>query len=201
MLDGTTQQIIVGTIFVALGGCTAVFSAALSYLTVHYEWFQGFRYSWPIVLGAVFALAGVTHFTVADEYKNIYPYRGAWGGLWQLPGTRDFHVSWTGVAELVGGTGLLLGGLLDWLAPVYVSSPNIVTPAGLEADCAAALFVLTWAVTPSNIFMYTHGARLPMEQPPVPVSFHVVRFAMQVVLLGLLFQLGEGAFDALLPQS
>ena len=197
-LDDTTQQIIFGSIFVALGICTAIFSTILSSLTSQYEWFQGFRYSWPVALGLVFSLAGVTHFTVAEEYKNIYPYKGAWGGLWQLPGSPDFHVKWTGVAELVGGIGLLAGGLIDWLAPVYVSSPNIITPAGLESDCAAALFLLTIAVTPSNIFMYTHGARLPMEQPAVPISFHIVRFFMQVVLLGFLFQMGQGTFDALL---
>jgi uncharacterized membrane protein len=200
-LDDTTQQVIFGSILVALGICTALFSTILSSLTLQYEWFQGFRYSWPITLGLVFCLAGITHFTVVEEYKNIYPYKGAWGGLWQLPGSSEFHVKWTGVAELVGGIGLLAGGLIDWLAPAYVSSPNIITPAGLESDCAAALFLLTWSVTPSNIFMYTHGARLPMEQPAVPISFHVVRFLLQVVLLEFLFQMGQGTYDALLQLS
>lgn len=144
-------------------------------------------------------LAGVTHFTVAEEYENVYPYPNAWGGLWKLPGSPQFHVAWTGVAEFVGGAGLLAGGLIDWLAPVYFSSPNIVTQAGLESDCAAALYLLTWAVTPANIFMFTHGAKLPMEvEGPVPITFHVVRFALQVVLLGFLYQMGEGTFDALL---
>lgn len=199
ILDDTTQAAIFVGILVALGVCMSVFSAALSSLTTQFEWFQSFRYSWPITLGLVFVAAGVTHFTVAAEYKNIYPYPGAWGGLWKLPGSADFHVAWTGAAELVGGLGLLVGGLIDWLAPVYLSSPNLVTAAGLESDCAAALYLLTWAVTPANIFMFTHGAKLPMEvEGYVPISFHVVRFIMQVVLLGFLYQMGEGTFDALL---
>ncbi|KAG7342414.1 hypothetical protein IV203_007507 [Nitzschia inconspicua] len=199
MMDGTTQSAIFVGILLALGVCTSAFSAVLTSLTTNFEWFQSFRYSWPLTLGLVFVAAGITHFTVSAEYKNIYPYRGAWGGLWKLPGSPDFHVAWTGVAELLGGLGLLVGGLIDWLEPVYVSSPNIVTTAGLESDCAAALYLLTWAVTPANIFMFTHGAKLPMEvERDIPVSFHAVRFVMQVVLLGFLYQMGEATFDALL---
>ena len=198
-MDDTSQAAVFVGILVALGVCTSLFSAGLAALTIHYEWFQDFRYSWPLALGPVFMIAGVTHFAVADDYRNIYPYPNAWGGLWKLPGSAEFHVAWTGVAELVGGAGLLAGGLIDWLAPVYVSSPNIVTAAGLESDCAAALYLLTWAVTSANIFMFTHGAKLPMDvEEPVPISFHAVRFVMQVVLLGLLYQMGEGTFDALL---
>jgi uncharacterized membrane protein len=199
VMDDASQAAIFVSILVALGVCTFIFNAVLAALTTQFEWFQSFRYSWSLSLGPVFMLAGVTHFTVAEEYRNIYPYQGAWGGLWKLPGSADFHVAWTGVAEFVGGAGLLAGGLIDWLAPVYFSSPNIITSAGLESDCAAALFLLTWAVTPANIFMFTHGAKLPMGvEEPIPVSFHVVRFVMQVVLLGFLYQMGEGTFDALL---
>jgi uncharacterized membrane protein len=144
----------------------------------------------------VYLVAGVTHFTVEEEYCNIYPPRGTWG-LWYLPGSPNFHVQWTGVAEILGGVGLLVGGAMDAWLPVYFSSPNIVTAAGLASDSAAALFLLTLAVTPSNIYMYTHGARLPMDGPPIPISFHVVRGIFQVVLLAQLYQLGEGTFDAL----
>jgi uncharacterized membrane protein len=200
MKDTTQAAVFIG-ILLALGLCTTLFNALLSSLTVNYEWLQSFRYSWPIVLGLVYMAAGVTHFTVADQYKNIYPYQGAWGGLWKIPGSADFHVAWTGVAELVGGLGLLVGGLIDWLAvPVYnISAPTIFTSAGLESDCAAALYLLTWTVTPANIFMFTHGAKLPMEvEGEIPILFHVVRFMMQVILLGFLYQLGEGTFVALL---
>jgi hypothetical protein len=54
-------------IFAALFLGTQFFSSFLGDLTKQYEWFQSFRYTWPI-LGAVFVAAGVTHFTVEDEY-------------------------------------------------------------------------------------------------------------------------------------
>lgn len=100
-------------IFAALFLGTQFFSSFLGDLTKQYEWFQSFRYTWPI-LGAVFVAAGVTHFTVEDEYCNIYPPKGAWG-IWYLPGSSKFHVQWTGVAEILGGLGLVIGA---WVSPL-----------------------------------------------------------------------------------
>ena len=184
------------SIFATLLLGTQVFSSFLGDVTTQYEWFQSLRCTWPI-LGAVFVAAGVTHFTVEEEYCNIYPPKGAWG-IWYLPGSAKFHVQWTGVAEILGGVGLLIGGAIDAFSPVYDSSPNLISDAGLESDCAALLFLLTIAVTPANIYMYTHGAKLPMDGPTIPISFHAIRGIMQVVLLGLLFQMGEGTFEQLL---
>ncbi len=201
-MDDTAQAAIFIGILIALGVCTVAFSSLLSAAftttlatTSPFDgWIDSYRSTWlPITLGLVYSLAGVTHFTVADEYKNIYPYPGAWGGLWKLPFSADFHVAWTGVAELVGGIGLLVSGCWHDLAPL-----SLLTHAGWSSDCAAGLYVLTWAVTPANIFMFTHGAKLPRNvEGEVPISFHVVRFILQVVLLGLLYQLGEGTFQTL----
>jgi uncharacterized membrane protein len=132
---------------------------------------------------------------------NIVPYQGAWGGLWRLPGTPSFHVGWTGVAELLGGLGLWVGAYYEIFQPVFDQSPNVITNAGILSDSAACLLLLTVAVTPANIFMYTHGARLPMSGPPVGVEFHYVRFGFQIILLSLLLQMGGGSFDAFLAVS
>jgi uncharacterized membrane protein len=183
-------------IFSALFLGTQFLSSFLGDVTTQYEWFQSFRCTWPI-LGAIFVAAGITHFTVEEEYCNIFPSQGAWG-IWYLPGSAKFHVRWTGVAEILGGLGLCIGGIMDAFAPVYYSSPNLLSDAGLESDAAALLFLLTIAVTPANIYMYTHGAKLPMDGPTIPISFHAIRGIMQVVLLGLLFQMGEGTFEQLL---
>ena len=59
------------------------------------------------------------------------------------------------------------------------------------AACAG-LLLLTVAVTPANIYMYTHGAT--MGAGPLPLSFHYVRFAVQCVLLGLLATLAKDSF-------
>ena len=183
-------------IFAGLFALTYPFNSFLGNITSQYEWVQTWKYSWPL-LGLIYAAAGVTHFTLKDAYENVYPQKGAWG-IWYLPGTADFHVKWTGVAEILGGVGLLIGGLYDAFAPVYTESPILLTSAGIGSDSAAALFLLTIAVTPANIYMYTHGARLPVDGPPVPVVGHAVRGIMQVVLFGLLYQMGAGTFEELL---
>lgn len=150
-------------------------------------WFKTWRKTWPI-LGAFYMAAGVAHFTAADAFEAIYPPQGTWG-FWYLPGSAEFHVAWTGVAEIAGGSGLFLGSLLLGLAGAF----NWELPAVLRsipALSALGLFALTWAVTPANIYMYTHGAQMigltPGDQP-IPVEFHAVRGLLQVVLLGILW--------------
>merc|ERR1712238_550337 len=91
------------------------------------------------------------------EYENIFPSRNAWG-IWGIPGNAEFHVKWTGLVEVIAGLGLLVGGAFDALAPVWYTSPNLFTAAGLDSDSAAALLLLSICVTPANIYMYTHGA-------------------------------------------
>lgn len=105
--------------------------------------------------------------------------QGAWG-LWYLPGSPSFHVNWTGVAEIAGSAGLVLGslhldGLPGWLAPAS----------------ALGLCLLTFVVTPSNMYMWTHNAPGPLDEEAlqkfpggvVPLPFHAVRGALQVFLL------------------
>ena len=68
----------------------------------------------------------------------------------------------------------------------------------MRTTITAGLLLLTAAVTPANIYMYTHGAKLPIEGPDVPIVGHAIRGVMQVVLFGLLYQMGQSTFDALL---
>jgi uncharacterized membrane protein len=200
--DNLAQAFTVKVIFLSLGAGTYLFSSGLhefsAFLGVsNFEsQYQFFRNAWPLAFGAVFSLAGVTHFTLAEEYENIVPTKGAWG-VWNIPGSRAFHVAWTGAAELTGGLGLLAGGL----SAIFGSSSPLLAPftsAGLESDSAAALFLLTVAITPANIFMYTHGAKLPMDSESLPLQFHAIRWVMQVVILGFLYQIGEETFQILL---
>ena len=74
------------------------------------------------------------------------------------------------------------------LAGVELEAPVKFIP---PAACAG-LLLLTIAVTPANIYMYTHGAT--MGTGPLPLTFHYIRFAVQCVLLGLLATLAKDSF-------
>lgn len=195
-LSEPIQASVVLAIFAALGLSTVGFTSFLDTITMNYEWVQSWRYSWPL-LGVIYAAAGVTHFTLSKDYENTFPTKGAWG-VWYLPGSPQFHVQWTGIAEILGGVGLLIGGAYDVFMPVWAECPNVITSAGIGSDAAAGLLLLTVVVSPANIFMYTHGAKLPMDGPEVPVVGHAIRGIFQVVLFGLLYEMGKGSFDAVL---
>lgn len=84
--------------------------------------------------------------------------QGAWG-FWNVPGSDRFHVWWSGVAEVAGGLGLLLGKV----PAIQEAFPWLHR---LSASC---LLVLAIAVTPANIFLATRSA---------PGPFHVSAFAL-----------------------
>jgi len=183
-MDERVQGAIVVAVFVALLAGTyascATLGPALERLSPSLmAWSKS---TWPII-GITYVAAGVAHFSFHDGFVSMTPHRGAWG-FWNLPGSASFHVNWTGVAEILGGAGLLLGSL-----------PFGLTPDGLEwltPVSAACLFALTLAVTPANVYMFTHNSPGPL--PPaadesaqvIPPAGHAARFLLQVFLLSLL---------------
>ena len=69
-----------------LGGGTLFLVNALDYLNQYFpDAFAFSKLSGAIVLGLVFILAGVSHFSLKKDFENIMPYKGAWG-IWYLPG-------------------------------------------------------------------------------------------------------------------
>eukprot|EP00195_Chlamydomonas_chlamydogama_P015259 CAMPEP_0202892918 /NCGR_PEP_ID=MMETSP1392-20130828/2589_1 /ASSEMBLY_ACC=CAM_ASM_000868 /TAXON_ID=225041 /ORGANISM="Chlamydomonas chlamydogama, Strain SAG 11-48b" /LENGTH=259 /DNA_ID=CAMNT_0049577053 /DNA_START=90 /DNA_END=869 /DNA_ORIENTATION=- len=134
------------------------------------------RATWPL-LGVTYIAAGVAHFTMHDAFASMMPKQGSWG-IWYLPGSPSFHVNWTGVAEVAGGVGLLLGAL----PPVREALP------WLEPASAFSLLGLTLAVTPANIYMFTHNAPGPgPANVVIPPAGHAARGLLQVWLLATLW--------------
>jgi uncharacterized membrane protein len=141
----------------------------------------------PILLGLFYLIAGVGHFVISESFTSIYPPIGTWG-LWYVPGSAEFHVAWTGVMELLGGLGLMTSAVRDIMGIEEDGLINFIKPIS-----ASVLFVLTILVTPANIYMFTHGAVMG-DMESLDVSFHIVRFGLQVLLLSLLFTLARDSF-------
>lgn len=156
------------------------------------KWRAGFiDTSLPFLLGLMFLVAGVAHFTANDAFCQIYPPLKTWG-IWYIPGSAQFHVAWTGIVEILGGSGLLLGAFQS-LMQNEEDDDNFILK--LVKPCSAGLlFILTILVTPANIYMYTHGALMGDIMPPLDLSFHYVRFIVQVLLLSQLFVLAKDSF-------
>lgn len=149
--------------------------------------------SLPILLGTLYLTAGVGHFVQKESFIQIYPPTGTWG-LWYLPGSANFHVMWTGIVELLGGSALLLGVLAKLLGvEEKVEEEEIfgLFLKLLKPLSALILFLLTLVVTPANIYMYTHGVTMGDSTMVLDVSFHYIRLSVQIMLLSLLLLLAK----------
>ncbi|KAJ8599820.1 hypothetical protein CTAYLR_004026 [Chrysophaeum taylorii] len=179
------QAAVFASVYAGLGASTVLATRgveSLKQIEAFRQWTRTF-----FLIGAIFAVIGVSHFTAEDAYLGIYPPRGTWG-FWNLPGSPEFHVRWTGAAEILGGAGLFIGGLAKEIAPD-------TAVAKLAPLASVALFALVLCVTPANIYMYTHGAEMVGIPPPgpLPLTFHYVRFALQVLLLTVLATLASSS--------
>lgn len=171
------QAASVAAVWGGLAAVTALSCGAIGPFIAHafpgyMAWSRGL---WP-VLGLTYVAAGAAHFALPKGFEDMFPHEGAWG-FWYLPGTPDFHVKWTGVAEILGGLGM--------------ASALVTDDTPLSRASALGLFILTVAVTPANTYMWSHNAPGPLPENAdesmlsMEKEAHLARAALQVLLLSV----------------
>ena len=192
--DQTQQQTFVLICGGILGG-SLVFLAMYNFLeaVLPSAVFGPFYTVLPCVLSLAFISAGIAHFVLEDTFTSFVPPKGSWGGLWQVPSPgaetlgltyEQYHSFWSGVAEILVGTSLL----------VTTASANGLLPFGdgtLGATTLPAelMWMITACVTPANIYMYTHNPVVP-RIPALPYPWgHGARLTLQCALLAVFAKL------------
>jgi len=182
-LDTPLQAAFVIGVLVAIGlGAAAIAGPAFDQVRGSGLWNLS-RPTWPL-LGFIYLAAGIAHFTEADGFENITPPNGTWG-FFYTPFSPRVNVLWTGVVEVFGGAWMLFGAGAD---AAGVNLPAALGP--VISDGALTLYLLTWIVTPANLYALTHGANFPLDLETPPKA-HAVRLAFQSVLLAMLWEMSQ----------
>lgn len=156
----------------------------------------------PYVLSSAFIAAGIAHFAIEDTFTSFVPPRGSWGGLWQVPspGSDQMGLTYEQYLSFLSGIAEILVG--SWLLIATASTNGILAFGGAAGDVtasssaivattipAALMWILTAAVTPANIYMYTHNPVVP-RIPMLPYPWgHAARGLLQCALLGVFCKL------------
>lgn len=160
----------------------------------------------PYVLSSAFIAAGIAHFALEDTFTAFVPPKGSWGGLWQIPSPgsdqlgltyEQYHSFWSGIAEILVGISLVIATTAG-LAPTTFALPFLDGGDGGSTAAyfasaatipAALMYLLTAAVTPANIYMYTHNPVVP-RIPALPYPWgHIGRGVLQCALLAVFYKL------------
>lgn len=202
--DDRTQQLSFALICSGVLAGSVVFLNFYNYLEVVLppSIFAPFYTVLPYVLSSAFIAAGIAHFAIEDTFTSFVPPKGSWGGLWQVPSPgsdslgltyEQFHSFWSGIAEVIVGSWLIIAtatanGVIEFgdsASDIAVSSSTI----GITTIPAALMWILTAAVTPANIYMYTHNPVVP-RIPALPYPWgHGARGLLQCALLGVFCKL------------
>ena len=149
-------------------------------ITAKYEIVQAWRYSWPLI-GTAYMVSGLSSIISSDssdkkDYDLFYDASQSINSI--VPMIRN---RWVGTVSAVFGSGLLIGGCIDAFFPVWYTSPDLLgTRAGIEADSAAILLILTVGSFMKNYQKFTTIKRDRNEGKFSPLWLPVVIVIVQL---------------------
>ena len=98
----------------------------------------------------------------------------------------------------MAGLGVLIGGYMDAFFPVWYTSPDLLgTRAGIEADSAAILLMLTVCGIFSNLGRYATSGNLTRrddEKPELVNNVRIPPWAVAAILCTQLWEIASPTF-------
>lgn len=184
-------------------------------ITIRFETVQEWRYTWPS-LGIIYVISGLSSLHGSDikkqqrkENSGDVEYDADRGMLNMLGGSIRSLSSYVpiptdpilgGLAALAG-VGVLVGGYIDAFFPVWYTSPDLLgTRAGIEADSAAILLIMTMYGVFSNIGRYTISSRnveyakMEENENDTLSSIQFPSWTIAVVLCSQLWEIASATF-------
>ena len=160
-------------------------------ITMRFETVQDWRYAWPLV-GTLYVVTGMSSWfrtnsnkesvlgklkDITDQLTSIVP----------LPSNR-----WVRGLAALAGVGVLVGGYMDAFFPVWYTSPDLLgTRAGIEADSAAILLMLTVGSIATNVNKYCSLKMGQNDNDNLDLDENVLDFPSWTVAVVLCTQLWE----------
>ena len=180
---------------------------------------QEWRYTWPS-LGIVYVISGLSSVRISEsdinkqqrnENSGVAEYGGAERGILNTLGDNIRSLSTyvpipndpiLGGLAALAGVGVLVGGYIDAFFPVWYTSPDLLgTRAGIEADSAAILLIMTIYGVLSNIGRYTissgndeYASVMKDNENDNLSSIQFPSWAVAVVLCSQLWEIASATF-------
>ena len=156
-------------------------------ITMRFETVQDWRYAWPLV-GTLYVVTGMSSWfgdamTLKDTTDQLV-------SLVPLPSNR-----WARGLAALAGIGVLVGGFIDAFFPVWYTSPDLLgTRAGIEADSAAILLMLTLGSMTSNIDDYCSLTLKRKSKDEGANALELPSWTLAVVLCTQLWEIASATF-------
>ena len=172
---------------ITITAATVISVLLVDSITMRFETVQDWRYAWPLV-GTLYVVTGmaawfgdsITLKDTTDQLASMVP----------LPSNR-----WARGFAALAGIGVLAGGFIDAFFPVWYTSPDLLgTRAGIEADSAAILLMLTVGSIASNIDDYCSLTLSEKSEDEEANALELPSWTLAVVLCTQLWEIASATF-------